>query len=82
MSRCHTEPVFSNVTTIKLRNFGILQEALVKELLEAKSLGICKITTSVNQKPVFRSLDSMLENGRDTMKIDIILTRNDREEEI
>ncbi len=72
--KCHTEPVFTSEVTIKLRNFGTKQEALCRELLAAKSLGICKITTSENGRPVFRSLVSMLESGSDTITTDIILT--------
>ncbi len=64
----------SGQLTIRLKNFGIKQEALCRELLGAKHLGICKITTSVNGKPVFRSLDSMLRSGSDIIKTDIILT--------
>ncbi len=78
--RCPTEPVFTSEVTIKLRNFGIRQRELVKELLRAKSLGICKITTLENGKLVFKSLASMLESGRDTILTDIILTRKDSEE--
>ncbi len=73
MNKC-TEPVFSSEVTIKLKNFGHMQQALVRELLAAKSLGICKITTSENGKSVFKSLDSMLESGKSTIKTDIILT--------
>ncbi len=64
----------SRLLTIKLRNFGMQQQALVKELLEAKQLGICKTTISSQVKPVFKSLDSILGNGSDSIKIDIILT--------
>ncbi len=78
--KCHTDYLGSRQLTVKLRNFGIKQQALCRELLEAKHLGICKITTSENGKPVFRSLDSMLESGNDTIKIDIILTREDSKE--
>ncbi len=77
---CHTEPVFTSEVTIKLKNFGRMQQALVRELLAAKSLGICKITTSENGKPVFKSLASMLENGRSTIKTDIILTNVESKE--
>ena len=80
MKGCLTEQDFTRELTIRLRNFGTRQEALVRELLAAQSLGICKITTSVNGKPVFRSLDSMLANGRDIIKTDIILTREDSKE--
>ncbi len=56
------------------------QQALCKELLAAKQLGICKTTTSVNAKPVFRSLDSILGNSSDSMRIDIILTNEGSKE--
>ncbi len=72
--KCHTVPVFTSEVTISLRNFGTAQQALCRELLEAKQLGICKITTSKGQKPVFKSLASMLHNGKDIIKTDIILT--------
>ncbi len=78
--KCHTEPVFTSEVTIKLRNFGSKQQALVRELLQARSLGICKITTSENGKPVFKSLASMLRNGNDIIKTDIILTNEGSKE--
>jgi len=53
------------------------QQALCRELLEAKQLGICKTSTSVGQKSVFKSLDSILGSGSDDMRIDIILTREE-----
>ncbi len=81
MISCLTEPGFTREVTIKLRNFGIMQQALARELLEAKPLGICKIITSPKGKQSFRSLDSILESGNVDMKIDIILTRRDQEEE-
>ncbi len=74
MSKCLTVQDFSSEVTFRLKNFGRMQEALVRELLEAKHLGICKMSTSENGKPVFKSLDSMLKSGNVTMKIDIILT--------
>ncbi len=76
-----TEQGFTREVTIKLRNFGTKQQALSRELLEAKPLGICKIITSPQGKQSFRSLDSILRSGNVSMKIDIILTRNDPEEE-
>ncbi len=81
MIECLTKPGFTNEVTYRLRNFGMQQQELVKELLGAKPLGICKITTSVNQKQSFKSLDSILRSGNVSMKIDIILTRNDPEGE-
>ncbi len=81
MITCLTEPGFTKEVTIKLRNFGISQQALVRELLEAKPLGICKIITSEKGKQSFKSLDSILKSGNVSMKIDIILTKSDLEEE-
>ncbi len=80
MSNCLTELGFTKEVTIKLNNFGTAQEALSRELLGAKPLGICKIITSTSQKRSFKSLGSILKSGNVTMKIDIILTRNDPEE--
>ncbi len=71
---------FTREVTIKLNNFGTKQLELSKELLEAKPLGICKIITSPEGRRSFKSLDSILESGNVTMKIDIILTRKDPEE--
>ncbi len=81
MMECLTDQGFTNEVTIKLRNFGIMQQALAKELLEAKPLGICKIITSESQRQSFKSLGSILRSGNVTMKIDIILTKRDPEEE-
>ncbi len=52
----------------KLKAFFIQHQALSLELSEAKPLGTCRITTSENGKHVFRSLDSMLENGKESIK--------------
>ncbi len=76
-----TEPGFTREVTIKLNNFGIAQQALSRELLEAKPLGICKIITSPEGERSFKSLDSILKSGNVSMKIDIILTKKDPEEE-
>ncbi len=73
---CLIEQGFTREVTIKLRNFGMQQRALARELLEAKPLGICKITTSPKGKQSFKSLDSILKSGNVSMKIDIILTKN------
>jgi len=75
-----TEPGFTKEVTIKLRNFGMAQQALSRELLEAKPLGICKIITSPEGRQSFKSLDSILKSGNVSMKIDIILTKKDPEE--
>ncbi len=80
MKECLTEPGFTREVTIKLRNFGIQQQALAKELLEAKPLGICKIITSRDQRLSFKSLDSILRSGNVSMKIDITLTKENPKE--
>ncbi len=67
--------------TIRLRDFGIAQQALRRELLEAKHLGICKIGTSVHGRSDFKSLALMLQNGNDIIKTDITLTRVKKEKE-
>ncbi len=74
-------PGFTKEVTIKLNNFGTKQEALSRELLAAKPLGICRITTSPEGERSFKSLGSILKSGNVSMKIDIILTRNGQEEE-
>ncbi len=80
MMECHTNLGFTSVVTVKLRNFGMAQQALARELLEAKQLGICRITTSEGQKSVIKSLDLINENGPVSMKIDIILTKEGSKE--
>ncbi len=77
MIECLTEQGFTKEVTIKLRNFGIQQRELARELLEAKPLGICKIITSEDQRLSFKSLDSILKSGNVSMKIDIILTNEE-----
>ncbi len=79
--QCHIEPVFTKEVTIKLNNFGTQQLELSRALLEAKPLGICRTIISPKGKRSFKSLDSIFRSGNVTMKIDIILTRNDPEEE-
>ncbi len=52
----------------KLNDFFIQHQALSKALEAAQPLGTCKITTSKGQKSNFRTLDSMLENGKNSIK--------------
>ncbi len=77
-----TGPGFTKEVTIKLNNFGTKQEALSRELLAAKPLGICRITTSPEGERSFKSLGSILKSGNVSMRIDITLTKNDPEEGI
>jgi len=80
MNRCRIEPVFTKEVTIKLNNFGTKQQELAQALLEAKPLGICRTIISPEGKRNFKSLDSIFKSGNVSMKIDIILTKNDPEE--
>ncbi len=80
MKNCLTGKIGYNQLTIRLRNFGTSEQALRRELVGAQSLGICKTTTSVNGKHVFKSLVSMLANGKEYIKTDITLTKGDSRE--
>ncbi len=64
----------------KLSGFFTKQQELARDLQAAKSLGICKTSTSVNRHKDFRSLDSILKNGNGTTKICTTPTRKDPEE--
>ncbi len=64
----------------KLNAFFTAQQALSRELQEAKPLGTCRITTSKGRKHVFRSLDSMLENGRNSIRTVITHTNVSQKE--
>ncbi len=80
MLECLTEQGFTREVTIKLINFGRMQQELSRELLEAKHLGICKISTSTKEASSFKSLDLMLKSGNVSMKIDITLTKSNTKE--
>ena len=73
MSKC-IAPAFTKEAITKLNDFGIAQLALAKELVLAKPLGICKITTYVDPKLNFRNLDITYENGKNTTRTVTILT--------
>ncbi len=70
-----TEQAFTREALIKLKNFSMAQVELSKELVLAKPLGICKITTYVDQKLNFKSLDLTFENGKNTTRTVTILTK-------
>ncbi len=80
MNECLTGLAFSKEALIKLRNFGIAQLELVKELLLAQPLGICKITTYVDPKLNFESLALTRNVGKDTTRTVTILTRDELKE--
>jgi len=79
MSKCIV-PAFTKEAITKLKDFGIAQQELVQELLLAKPLGICKITTYVDPKLNFRNLDITYENGKTTTRTVTILTKDELKE--
>ncbi len=77
MSNCLTGLAFTREALIKLRNFSIAQRELSKELVLAKPLGICKITTYVDPKFGFKSLALTRDVGQCTTRTVTILTNDE-----
>ncbi len=77
MRNCLTGLAFTKEALTKLRNFGIAQQELAKELVLAQPLGICKIITYVDPKLNFRNLDLTYENGKNSTRTVTILTKDD-----
>jgi len=71
---CLTEQDFTKEVLTKLREFSMAQLALAVALLEAKPLGICKITTYVDPKLNFKNLDLTRRSGPNTTQTVTILT--------
>ncbi len=80
MSNCLTGLAFTKEAIDKLRKFSMAQQALSKELVLAKPLGICKITTYVDQKFDFKSLALTYNVGKDTTRTVTILTNDELKE--
>ena len=78
--KCLIEPVFTKEVLTQLRNFCTAHQALSLELLGGKPLGICKITTYVDPKFDFKSLDITYENGRNTTRTVTVLTKENLKE--
>ncbi len=72
--------VFTREAIDKLRKFSMAQQELSKELMLAQPLGICKITTYVDQKFDFRSLDLTYRNGKNVTRTVTILTNDELKE--
>ncbi len=72
---CLTELAFTKEAIDKLRKFSMAQRELAKELLLAKPLGICKITTYVNPEFGFESLVLTRDVGKNTTRTVTILTK-------
>ncbi len=77
MNNCLTGLDFTNEVLIKLRKFSTAQLELSKELVQAKPLGICKITTYVDPKFDFKSLVLTYNVGKDTTRTVTILTNDE-----
>ncbi len=80
MSNCLTGLAFTKEAIDKLRNFSMAQQALSQELVLAKPLGICKITTYVDPKLNFRNLDLTYVVGKNTTRTVTILTKEELKE--
>ncbi len=74
------EPGFTKEALNKLRKFSTAQQELSRELVLALPLGICKITTYVDPKFVFKNLDITFENGKTTTRTVTILTNDELKE--
>ncbi len=77
---CLTGQVFTNEAIIKLKDFSRIQQELAQELVLAQPLGICKITTYVDPKFAFKSLDLTYNVGKNTTRTVIILTKDELKE--
>ncbi len=80
MSNCLTGLAFTKEAIIKLRNFSMAQQELSKELVLAKPLGICRITTYVDPEFGFKSLDLTYVNGKNSTRTCTILTKDELKE--
>ncbi len=77
---CLTGQAFTKECIIKLKKFSMAQQELSQELVLAKPLGICKITTSVGPKLDFVNLDLTYIVGKNTTRTVTILTKDDLRE--
>ncbi len=80
MRNCLTGLVFTKEAIDKLKDFSMAQQALSKELVLAQPLGICKITTYVDPKFDFKSLDLTYVVGKSTTRTVTILTSDELKE--
>ncbi len=80
MKNCLTGLAFTREAIDKLRNFSMAQQALSLELVLAQPLGICKITTYVSPRFVFKNLDLTYNVGKDTTRTVTILTNDELKE--
>ncbi len=71
------EQAFTKEAMNKLKDFSTAQQALSQALVAAQPLGICKITTYVDPKFAFKSLDLTWQNGKNTTRTATILTKDE-----
>ncbi len=70
----------SRQLTTRLNSYIIAQQELLQEFPEVLGLEICRITTYVDQRSNFRSLDLTWKNGKNTMRTVTILTNDESKE--
>ncbi len=80
MKNCLTGLAFTNEAIVKLKNFSMAQRELSQALVAAQPLGICKITTCVDQKFAFKNLDITWHVGKNTIRTVTILTKDELKE--
>ncbi len=80
MMNCLTGQAFTKEAITKLRNFSMAQRELSQELVLAKPLGICRITTYVDPELNFKSLDLTYNVGKTTTRTVTILTKENLKE--
>ncbi len=77
MRNCLTGLAFTKEALDKLRKFSMAQQELSQALVVARPLGICRITTYVDPKFVFKNLDLTYRVGKDTIRTVTILTNDE-----
>ncbi len=80
MNKCLTLPAFTKEALNKLKKFSMAQQELSRELVVAQPLGICKITTYVDPKLNFKSLDLTYVNGKNSTRTVTVLTNDELRE--
>ncbi len=77
MNNCLTGQAFTKEALNKLKNFSMVQQELAQALVLAKPLGICRISTYVDQKYGFKNLDLTYNVGKNTTRTVTILTKEE-----
>ncbi len=80
MKNCLTGLAFTKEAIDKLRKFSMAHKELSQALVLAQPLGICRITTYVDQKFGFLNLDLTYRVGKNTTRTVTILTNDELKE--